>query len=172
MVFELIAAIVAAFAGAGLALAARWISGGRLPGWLVPVAAGAAMLAFAIWSEYTWYSRTVAELPPTWEVVRTNEARALYRPWSYAVPLTDRFAALDLASLRTNPEAPEQRAADLYFFGRWSRPTLRPVLIDCAEGRFAPLSGAEADATGTVRSADWEDLAQDDPLRTVTCREE
>ena len=45
MVFELIATIVAGFAGAGVALLLNKIFGGRLPRWIMPVAAGAAMLA-------------------------------------------------------------------------------------------------------------------------------
>jgi len=172
MFFELIAAIVAAFAGAGLALAANRLSGGRLPRWAMPVAAGVAMLAFAVWSEYTWFSRTAASLPPSLQIVRENEVRALYRPWSYAVPLVNRFAALDLASLRSTEAAPEQRLADLYFFGRWSRTQLAPVVIDCQGARHAPATSAEVNEAGAVTAADWTQAEPDDPLITAACRED
>ena len=55
MFLDLVATISAAFALAGVALILRSLSRKRLPGWIVPAAAGFGMLSFAIWNEYTWY---------------------------------------------------------------------------------------------------------------------
>ncbi len=47
MFLELIAVIVAGIAGAGVMMLIARVSGGRIPKWFIPVAAGAAM---------TWHS--------------------------------------------------------------------------------------------------------------------
>ena len=109
MLFELIAAIVAGFAGAGVILMANKLLGGRLPRWLTPAGAGLAMLAMAIVNEYGWYPRTVGGLPEGLEVATTAEDRAIYRPWTYVVPFVTRFLAVDTATMRTNDALPGQR---------------------------------------------------------------
>ena len=65
MLLDLIATLAAAFGCAGLALAARLISRGRLPRWIVPMSAGLGMLLFSVWNEYTWFDRVTAQLPET-----------------------------------------------------------------------------------------------------------
>lgn len=161
------------FAGAAAALvvyAANRALGGRLPRWLMPVAAGAAMIVATVSLEYTWYGRTAAALPEGLVVAETVEERALYRPWTYLVPYTDRFVALDRASVQTNPDRPAERIADLYFFGRWAPLRQVPVLFDCAAGRRAPLvEGVEFAPDGSVRGAAWTAPRADDPLLAAAC---
>ena len=55
MFLELLAVIIAGFAGAGVMMLVAKLAGNRLPRWLVPVAAGAAMLGTTISSEYSWF---------------------------------------------------------------------------------------------------------------------
>jgi hypothetical protein len=100
-----------------------------------------------------------------------NEARAPWRPWTYVVPMTDRFAALDRGSLRKNDAVPGQRIADLWLFARWVPAQKVPMVFDCAGGRHAPLAGASFDATGAVSGASWTDAAAGDPVQTAACRE-
>lgn len=169
MFFELIAAFFSAFAAAGLVLVVNLISGGRLPKWAMPVAAGAALLGYAIWSEYSWFDRTTAELPEGVEVTFTHQSRAFWRPWTLAAPFTDRFIALDTASIRTNDAVPHQRIADLYFFGRWSPRRGLEVVVDCREGRFAPLPSAELSETGEATDAAWATPAPGDTTLDTAC---
>ncbi|MEO1190053.1 MAG: hypothetical protein AAFW60_13380, partial [Pseudomonadota bacterium] len=68
MIFELIAVVVAGFAGAGVALLLNKVVGGRLPRWIIPIAAGLAMFATTIAHDYCWYERTAASLPDGLEV--------------------------------------------------------------------------------------------------------
>lgn len=172
MLFELIAVLAAGFAAAGVMLILRRLSGGRLPSWLTPVVAGAAMIAFTIYSEYSWFGRTRAGLPESLVVVRTVEDRAVYRPWTYLAPYVDRFLALDRTSIRRNEAVPEQRMVDLYAFGRWAPAQQIPVLVDCAGARQAALSGAVAFAEdGTVENARWEPLERDGELMAAACAE-
>jgi hypothetical protein len=170
MLVELIATIAAGLGAAGVVLLLGRVSGGRLPRWTVPVGAGAAMLAVTITNEYAWFERTRAALPEGVVVATTQEAKAVYRPWTYLEPYVDRFAAVDRASIRTHPERPGQRIVNLLFYGRWSQPRQVPVVVDCKRDRRAVLSEAarfgENGAIGNVR---WRPVGPDDPIQTAAC---
>jgi hypothetical protein len=172
MLIDFIATIAAALAAGGLALIANHLSGWRLPKWLLPLAAGAGMLGYAIWAEYSWFDRTVDAYPDGFEVVFRNESSALWRPWTYLVPITTRFFAVDPETVKTHPEAPGQKMIDVLFVGRWTPVYLVPMLFDCPGQRRADLiDGMEFAADGTVANADWRDLTEDDPLLTAVCAE-
>lgn len=172
MLIDFIATFAAGFAAAGAVLALNLILGRRLPRWLTPVAAGAAMLAYAIWSEYSWFDRTVEPLPESVEVITKVETSAVWRPWTYVVPMTSRFMAFDRAGISTNDAAPGQKLVDLLLFARWSPTVIVPVLYDCNGARRADLiDGAEMAADGTVSNADWVDLPADDRVMNAVCAE-
>lgn len=170
MFLELIGIIFAGFAVAGVVMLLNKITGGRLPRWAAPVGAGLGMIGVTIASEYSWYTRTAEALPEGVEVIQTVENRSIFRPWTYAAPYIDRFAALDRASVRRNPDLPGQRLADLYFFGRWAPVNRLPVLVDCTAHRRASLAdGAEFGTLGQVQDADWVEAAADDPVIAAVC---
>ena len=170
MFFEIVATFVAGFAGAGLWLLAAKLTRGRVPRRAFPVAAGAAMIAFAIWSEYAWYPRIAAALPPGLIVADSVQNRGPLRPWTYVAPFTDRFTAVDIRGMRINPGATDQRLADVYRFARW-QPTLRDaILFDCAGHRSAPVTADLTPGTdGRLSGADWRDLPTDDPILRAAC---
>lgn len=170
MFIELIATIFAGIACAGIAMVLNIITGRRLPKWVMPVAAGAGMLAMTVSNEYTWYDRTAEELPEGIEVAMTVQEQSWLRPWTQVWPYTKRFAAVDLGTARSHEQLPEQRLADLYFFGRWSPVNQAPVLFDCAGGRSALLiDGAEFAADGSVENAAWQAMERDDPVLKLVC---
>jgi len=170
MLFELIGTLVAGVAAALLVWALTRLTGGRLPRWLVPVAAGAAMLAATISSEYGWYDRTTATMPEGLVVAEAIEEAVFYRPWTYLAPLTTRFVAVDLAGMRTHPDHPDQRLVDLVFYGRWARPARVPMAFDCAEGRQADIvDGVDFAENGAITGVDWLTVAADDPLQEAAC---
>ena len=170
MLFELIATLVAGFAGAGVGLLLVRISGGRLPKWLVPVAAGAAMLTATIVSEYGWYGRTRAALPEGMEVAMTVNDDAIYRPWARIVPFVSRFLAVDLPSLRTNDALPGQRLVDIYAFGRWTAPQRQLIAADCETGARANVPpGAQIAADGRIEGLDWHRPEAGDPILALVC---
>ncbi len=171
MFLELIATIVAGIAAAGIMMVVTRASGGRLPKWLTPVAAGAAMIAATIANEYGWYSRTAQSLPDDFMIVDTVESKAFYRPWTYVRPFVDRFAALDTQSVRRHEEAPAMRMADMYFFGRWAPVNKLRVLADCAASRRAALTeGVSLHPDGTASGAAWTPVPLDDPLVSTICK--
>ncbi len=170
MFLELIGTIFAGFAFAGIVLVLNKLTGGRLPRWATPVAAGLGMIGMTIASEYSWYDRTRETLPDSLAVIQEVESRAFYRPWTYAVPFVDRFAAIDTVSVRTNEQVPDERLVDLYFFGRWAPVSQVPVAVNCAENLRANLAdGAEFADDGRVLNADWFNAGSGDPIIEATC---
>lgn len=170
MFVELLATIVAGVACAGIAMLLNIMTGRRLPKWIIPIAAGAGMLGITISNEYTWFERTAETLPEGLEIAMTVDEQSWFRPWTQIWPYTKRFAAVDTATARSNENFPEQRLADLYFFGRWSPVNQAPMLFDCAEARSALLiDGAEFAEDGSVANADWQAMDEDDPILKLVC---
>ena len=170
MFIELIATIFAGIACAGVMLLLTRTVGRRLPKWLVPVAAGAGMLVMIISNEYTWFSRTVEQLPDGIDVAMTVEEQSWLRPWTQVWPYTKRFVAVDTGTARTNKNLPDQRIADLYFFGRWSPVNQTPMLFDCAVAQSALLiDGATFAQDGSITDADWQTMPVDDPILKMVC---
>ncbi|MCR8549636.1 hypothetical protein M4578_17535 [Salipiger sp. P9] len=166
MFLELIAVFVAGFAGAGAVLLLNKLTGGRLPRWMMPVGAGLAMLATTISSEYSWYERTRAALPEGMTVASVHEARAFYRPWTYALPMVDRFIAVDRANRRANSDTEGLYLADLYFFARWQPVQSVEMMVDCAGHRRADPAGGDGGAPV------WRAAGADDPIVAAVCAED
>jgi len=170
MFFELIGTFVAGIAAALLVWAINRTLKGRLPSWLVPVSAGAAMLVATISSEYGWFARTQSNMPEGFVIAETIEESQFYRPWTYAKPFVSRFVAVDQATMRTNPAHPGQRIVDLVFYGRWTRTAKVPVLFDCAANKRADLiDGVDFGANGEVLNVTWQQMDADEALLKVAC---
>ncbi|MDJ0820827.1 MAG: hypothetical protein QNJ09_03320 [Paracoccaceae bacterium] len=164
MFLELIAVFIAGFAGAGVMMLLSKLTGGNLPRWMVPVGAGIAMLGTAISSEYSWYDRTAQALPEGFVVAQSVESRALWRPWTFAVPMIDRFVAVDQGNLRPNDQTDGLYLADLYFFGRWRPVQSVEVMVDCPGGRRADP------ALGDGSPPIWRDVGAEDPILKSVCQ--
>jgi hypothetical protein len=163
MFLELIAVFMAGFAGAGVMLILSKLTGGRLPRWIVPLGAGAAMLATGISSEYSWYGRTAGNLPQGLTVAQSVPSTAFWRPWTYIAPMTDRFVAVDTGNMRPNSETADLYLADLYFFGRWKAVQSVEVMVDCAGKRRAdPVLG---DGSPPL----WREVGAEDPIVKTVC---
>lgn len=170
MLLELIAAVAAGFAGAGIALVLRHLSAGRLPRFFIPAMAGVAMLGFMIWTEYTWFSRTAETLPEAVVVTSSHSEQAAWRPWTYLHPLVTRFAAVDRSSIRRNDKVPGQLMVDVLLFARRAPVAKLPVLLDCTGQRRADIAdGMQFDDDGAVVNADWVPFSSDDPMAKAVC---
>ncbi|MBG6156672.1 hypothetical protein IWQ52_002911 [Labrenzia sp. EL_159] len=170
MFVELIAAFVAGIAAAGVVMLVNRVLGGRLPRWFAPVAAGIAMIVTTVSNEYGWFARTKETLPEGLVIAQTIEIRAVYRPWTYIQPFVERFVAIDVETIRTHPERPDERLADTYFFGRWAPVNKLTVLADCTRNRRAALSDAISfEEGGVVSGADWIHVTADDPIVSTIC---
>ncbi len=173
MLLEFIATIAMGFGVAGVILLINLITRGMLPRWSMPAGVGLGMLAFTIWSEYSWLPRTVDAMPDTVEVISTNETTAFYRPWTYVAPLTTRFRAIEHGAAMTHPEHPDVVLARVLLMGRWERSYDIRVLVDCAAGRRADLlEGMEFGADGGLEGAQWRDVPEDDEILGAVCNGE
>jgi hypothetical protein len=173
MALELIAAVVAAFAMAGIALILRKLSGQRLPRWIIPVAAGAGLLGFTVWSEYDWFSRVSAELPTGVEIVDAPKVTMPIRPWTYVAPLTTRFTAIDHRATVSPPDNPDLLVAREIVYARWIGAAERLVIVDCAGDRQALLApGVSPDGQGGLTGADWVDVGEDNAFQRAACKED
>ncbi|MGH1578154.1 hypothetical protein [Planktotalea sp.] len=170
MFLELIGVIFAGVAMAGVVMLLNRLVGGRIPKWMMPVAAGIAMIGATISNEYSWFERTQAGLPDGVEMVTSFEKKGLMRPWTYVKPYTDKFAALDQLSLREHEAQPDMKLLDLLLFARWSAIQKVPMVFDCANGRQAALiEGAEFSADGQVETAAWFSPPANDPVQKAAC---
>lgn len=98
MIWHLIAAIVAAVAGAGVALLLRSLTRKRLPKWIIPAFAGLGMLGYTIHYEYTWFDTKQARLPQGSVVVSSEEGEMFWRPWTIKFPMPLVYTVLDGAN--------------------------------------------------------------------------
>ncbi|WP_136442547.1 hypothetical protein [Pacificoceanicola onchidii] len=162
MFLELITVFVAGFAGAGMTMLLNKTSGGRLPKWVIPVGAGAAMILATISLEYSWYDRTRAALPDGTKVLSTDAGGAAWRPWTYMVPMVDRFWSVDPGSMLTNQDNPERHIARVVRHGRWAKPEARVVAVDCAQQVWAEGQG---DAPS------WQEDSDVFPIVATVCAE-
>ena len=170
MGLDLIVTIIAGIAVAGCAMLLRRMTGGRLPGWTVPAAAGLGMLSYAIWAEYSWYDRITEKFPDTVEVVAERADPTMWRPWPYLVPFVSGFIAVDKAAVRRHPEAADMRLTEVMIFDRMTQGSKVPALIDCAGPRRADIAdGATFRPDGTVEDASWSDVPRGDPLVAALC---
>jgi hypothetical protein len=170
MFLELIATFIAGFAAAGVLMLVNRALGGRLPRWLIPVAAGAAMLLSTISSEYSWFSRTAGALPEGIEVAQTVESKVFYRPWTYAKPYIERFVAVDVGTAQRNPDQPGKVLVNLVFAGRWQPLNMVPVMFDCENGQSTRVpSEVQFDENGALIGAQWGPVPADDPSFKLAC---
>lgn len=170
MLFEFIAAVVIAIGAGGAAHVAIRLSGGRLPGWLTPAAAGFAMIGFVVWTEYSWAERVKSTLPPEVAFVSQNAITSWFRPWTYVWPLTNRMILIDGRFDRRNEAFPDLLITAVVMMGRWDPGRQIPVVFDCGRGLRAELSAdVVIDEDGALQGADWRPLGADDPMLRTAC---
>jgi hypothetical protein len=172
MYIDIITIIVAGFASAGIVMILNRLTGRRLPRWAIPAGAGAGMILMSLTNEYRWYPRTLELLPAGFEVISTAEHRAIYSPWTYAVPYVDRFVAVDVAGLQRNASQPDLRLSRVIFFTRWEAVRIFPAVFDCVKGRSALMDpDAMFNDDGSVRVGRWDQTGMDDPATARICQE-
>lgn len=170
MTIEFLAAIVAAFFGAGIGLILRKLSGGRLPRWLMPVMAGLGMIGFSVYSEYGWYPRLQAGLPQGAVIAQTYDSPSPLRPWTYVFPLTDRALVVDTRRSLRNDAAPDLVMTQVFQFRRWQETRDIMVVFDCAVPRRVDVTAnVRIDDDGNMSGGTWVPLDPNDPVLRTAC---
>lgn len=168
MIWHLIAAVFAGLAGAGIGLLLRTLSGKRLPKWIVPVFGGLGMLAYQIQVEYMWFEHKQAQLPDTAIVISSDTSRAVWRPWTFAFPMTTKFSVVDSDNIvaREIDDAPVVEFI-LYQFERHHTDILitQPYVLNCGSRELVPLNND----TGEAQLSELRRLRETSPLLTTVC---
>lgn len=125
-----------------------------LPGWLLPAGIGLAMIGYSIWNDYAWFGRAKDRLPADAQVLLVGEDSQPWAPWTYLLPVTVRFAALDPATIA---EADGVRRADIMLVERRGNTLVVPQEFDCDRGMIRPAQG------------DWAEAGADDPAFAAVC---
>jgi hypothetical protein len=170
MPLELISTLIVGAAAALFTWLAFRVRRRPMPRRLLPLAVGIGMLGYAVWSEYSWASRTAAALPAGVEVIERLPQRSPWRPWTYLAPPHTRMVAIDRGAIRRNPAHPDIVLVDLVLLERWL-PARRVVrLIDCTGPRTADVTDPAAFAEGGLPPADaWSPLRPEGPLARAVC---
>ncbi|MEM7226972.1 MAG: hypothetical protein AAF495_28645 [Pseudomonadota bacterium] len=169
MIYDLIATLAAGAGTAGLIYLVYRTVGRKAPRYLLPLAAGISMLSFAVWNEYSWFQRTKGQLPEQVRVVKTFTAQAPWQPWSYLVPMIDRFIAIDGANIRRNQALPGYALAEVIFVERRSPTVVSRQLFDCPGARRADVAAAAFDESGLPQDASWTAVAPDSLVFQAVC---
>ena len=168
MLLTFIGAIAVAILGACVAFVVYRLTGINAR-WIIPAAAGAGMLGFTLWNDYTWFGRNVDGLPETVVVTARGEQSHAIQPWTLAVPTINRFQAVDLGSVRRHPDRSEVRAAVVFLAQRYQPTFTTPQVFDCADGRRADAAVGPFDDDGLPGPAAWVSVPADDPLLRAVC---
>ena len=170
MLLEFIAAIALGLGVAGLMMGFRFISGQRLPSFVIPASAGLSMIAMMVYLEYSWADRTIERLPEGIVITGQSVDQMWYRPWTYIKPMTLRLVAIDTRRSRTNDRQPNQVMTTAMLLGRWMPIREIPVVYDCALKQRADLSSEVSFGDdGALINAQWRPLPMNDRALEVAC---
>lgn len=145
-----------------------WRTTGVAARWIIPASAGAAMLGFTLWADYSWFGRVAGGLPESVTVARTFATSNALQPWSLAVPIVTRFQAVDVGARQRSEIDPTVVRAPVFLVERW-RPTFTTVQVfDCGRGRRADAADP-AGENGLPVDAAWIAVGADDALLRAAC---
>lgn len=172
MFWALLTAIVAGFAGAGIGLGLRALSRKRLPLGVVPVAAGLAMIAATVGTEYGWYPNVVRTMAPDLVVISQREQQAWYQPWTYVRPWTRGFIGFSPSETVETADGSGIYVVQLRRQERWQPQMVLPNLVDCEMNRRAEIRPETTfNDAGEPQGVAWLDVGSEDPILSAVCRE-
>lgn len=172
MLFNLVGVVVAGIAAAGSIMLVFRIMRRRPPSWLVPIAAGLAMIVFHLWNEYTWFDRVATALPEGLVVAERYTYENVLQPWTLVRPRVNRFTVIDRSTIRRNEHAPGYVMADVLLIGRLDRTARVTQLYDCREARRTDIDAStEVDERGLPVDATWIDAEADRNLFRLVCED-
>lgn len=171
MVFHLFAVIAVGFAAAGTIMMTVRSFGYKTPKVVYLSAAGAAMITYNIWEEYSWYDRNA--LPMEAEgmtIVQTYSEANVWQPWTFAYPRTTRFMAWKHNQVDKQTVA-DLRYGELHLVTRRADIVVVPQVYDCDQALSAELLGDAItfDENNRPTNIRWAQLDRSDPLFSTVC---
>jgi hypothetical protein len=137
--------------------------------WIIPAAAGAGMLGFTLWNDYTWFSRNVEGLPAAVVVTGEAEHSNVIQPWTLVVPMINRFTAVDTRTIQRHDRRPDVRGAVVFLTQRYQPTFETRQVFDCAANRRADGDVGPFDADGLPLPQRWVTVPADDLLLRTVC---
>ncbi|WP_278029331.1 hypothetical protein [Roseicyclus salinarum] len=166
----LVTTLVAGFAGAGIGLLLRSLTRKRLPGGVIPLCAGIAMIVATVGQEYGWYDGVRSTMAEDLVVLSTREQKAWYQPWTYVQPWIRGFISYSPSETVATAEGAEIYAVQLRIQERWQPQAVVPVLVDCGAGLWADVTqDMEFDEAGVPADADWREADPVLPIVRAVC---
>lgn len=169
--FEIISLAAVAFAVWGLVLALfRLVLRRRPPKYVAPLVIGLSLIAFVIWNDYSWQSRTADALPPQAVVVERFTKSVAWQPWTLLVPRVDALVVVDKDRIRLNDKLPGFPMAEIALIRRYAETLTANHLVDCAGLRHTVVgAGTELDERGLPRNTTWESLPAGSGITAAVC---
>ena len=166
MFWTFVATVFCGLGAAGIALGIRAATAKRAPKWIIPVFAGAGMLGYLIYGEYTWYDHKRSLLPEEAVVVNTEQEKIFFRPWTFVFPYVTAFSTVDVASISKDTPDSNIVPFTLYRFSQTVTDAVshRVHLINCQSRELVPLG-----SDGSPRLDNMKLLNLQDPLYTTVC---
>ncbi|MBU2874474.1 hypothetical protein [Marinobacter salexigens] len=166
MFWTLVATLFCGLGAAGVALGIRAVTRNMAPKWIIPVFAGAGMLGYLIYGEYTWFDHKQSRLPDEAVVVSTERKGIFWRPWSLAYPYVTAFSTVDTDSIGRDTNNPDIVRFTLYHFEQKVTDTVshRIHIINCATRELIPIG-----SDGTPRVDNLKVLEPVDALYSTVC---
>ena len=167
MLWHLIAIAVSGLGAAGIGLFLRFLSRKKLPRWIIPVFAGAGMLAYQINFEYSWFDLKQAQLPEGSVVVSTESPNQVWRPWTMVYPMINAFTVLDMNNMiQREQEGDTIVRFVMYRFEKQhiDQVTYQTYLLNCTTTELVPLTEAGEAQVNDIRTLD-----QDSTIMTEVC---
>lgn len=167
MFWTFIATVICGLGASGIALGIRAITRNRAPKWLIPVFAGAGMLGYLIYGEYTWFELKQSQLPQEAIIVDTESDGIIWRPWTFLVPYVTAFSTVDTKSINSSPKTPEVVNFTLYRFEQKLVDAVshRVHLMHCGNRELVPLG-----SDGKPRIDNMKRLEPEDRLYQTVCQ--
>lgn len=169
MIWNLVATAFAGLGAAGVALILRMLSRKKLPKWIIPAFAGAGMLAYQIYIEYSALDLIKSRLPEGTAVIETETDSMVWRPWTYLVPLETAFIALDVtnADSRTLETGEQVVRFVLYRFEKHHVTQAHPqgYLLNCDNREVVKL-----DEEGRPMASPAEQIARGKQVYQMLCQ--
>ncbi|MDO3721827.1 hypothetical protein QVZ43_08820 [Marinobacter sp. chi1] len=166
MFWTFVATVFCGLGAAGIALGIRAATRNKAPKWLIPVFAGAGMLAYLIHGEYTWYDHKKQLLPDEAVIVDTESDGMVWRPWTFAFPYVNAFSIVDTDSISRETGNPEVVSFTLYRFEQKLSDAVshRIHLLNCQTRELVPLG-----SDGQPRVDNLKVLGNSDTLLNTIC---
>lgn len=170
MTLDILGAVAAGLGLLGLVLVLnRWILRNYFGRWLYPATVAFGMVAFSLWSEYTWPTR-VLDSQPALRLAVQNDHSVPYRPWTYIWPQHNRLITVNLGLTRTHPDQPGLVMTQLVLIARWEQTRTVTAVFDCINNTSAALTEAvQLNPDGTLEGATWTELEAGDPVLRTVC---